>query len=55
MANTNYPSTGTPQTERPASNNSTRNVLIGLLAVALLGTWGYILYQNNDRKKEEKE
>ncbi len=47
MANTNYPSAGTPQNERPASNNNTRNVLIGLLAVGLLGTWGYVLYDKN--------
>ncbi|MDQ6608273.1 MAG: hypothetical protein M3Y85_00420 [Bacteroidota bacterium] len=47
MANTNYPAAGTPQSERPVRNNNTRNVLIGLLAVALLGTWGYVLYDKN--------
>ncbi len=50
MANTNYPSTGTPQNSTPGNNN-TRNVLIGLLAVGLLGTWGYVLYDKN--KSEE--
>lgn len=45
MADTNYPSASNNQ---PASrNNSTRNVLIGILAVALLGTWGYVLYDKN--------
>jgi hypothetical protein len=45
MADTNYPSASNNQ---PASrNNNTRNVLIGLLAVALLGTWGYVLYNKN--------
>lgn len=51
MASTNYPSAGTPADNRPAGSNTTRNVLIGLLAVALLGSWGYILYQKNDRDK----
>ena len=55
MASTNYPSTGTSADNRPAGNNTTRNVLIGLLAVALLGSWGYILYQKNDRDKEVTE
>ena len=47
MANTNYPSTGSTNDNRPANNNTTRNVLIGLLAVGLLGTWGYVLYDKN--------
>jgi hypothetical protein len=53
MANTNYPSAGGPQNEKPAhSNNNTRNVLIGLLAVGLLGTWGYVLYDKNKNTQE---
>lgn len=52
MANTNYPSTGSQPTERPANNNNTRNVLIGLLAVGLLGTWGYVLYDKNKTTQE---
>ncbi|HEY0041952.1 MAG TPA: hypothetical protein VGB71_14880 [Flavisolibacter sp.] len=47
MANTNYPAAGTSNDNRPANNNTTRNVLIGLLAVGLLGTWGYVLYDKN--------
>lgn len=50
MANTNYPSTGT-QNPTPSNNNNTRNVLIGILAAGLLGTWGYVLYDKN--KTEE--
>jgi regulator of replication initiation timing len=46
MANTNHPSTGTTQSTTPGNNN-TRNVLIGLLAVGLLGTWAYVLYDKN--------
>lgn len=47
MANTNYPTTGTPNDNNRPANNTTRNVLIGLLAVGLLGTWGYVLYDKN--------
>lgn len=49
MANTNYPSTG--NTQPNTSNNNNRNILIGLLAAGLLGTWGYVLYDKN--KTEE--
>ncbi len=50
MANTNYPS-ATPQYEQNPNNRPTgsknKNILIGLLAVGLLGTWGYFLYDKN--------
>jgi hypothetical protein len=45
MSNTNYPSSSTQPANRP--NNTTRNVLIGILAAGLLGTWGYVLYDKN--------
>lgn len=45
MSNTNYPSSTTQPANRP--NNNTRNVLIGILAAGLLGTWGYVLYDKN--------
>lgn len=46
MADTNYPSSTTQPANRP-NNNTTRNVLIGILAAGLLGTWGYVLYDKN--------
>jgi len=46
MTNTNYPSAN-PQNEPPRSNRGSRNLLIGILAAALLGTWGYLLYDKN--------
>ena len=47
MANTNYPS-ATPQTPPPPQKNRTgKNLLIGLLAAGLLGTWGYLLWDKN--------
>lgn len=53
MANTNYPSADQPQ-NRPTKDNSgtTKNVVIGLLAAGLLGTWGYYIYDKN--QKDEK-
>lgn len=60
MANTNYPSANDPQprSERTATttttrtNNNSKNIAIGVLAAALLGTWGYYLWDKN--KNEEK-
>lgn len=48
MTNTNYPS-ATPQNQPPApQNRGSRNLLIGILAAALLGTWGYLLWDKNN-------
>lgn len=52
MANTNYPSAS----PNPSSNstqgkpNTGRNVMIGLLIAALLGTWGYVIWDKNQNK-----
>lgn len=46
MTNTNYPS-ATPQNEPPRQNKSNKGLLIGVLVAALLGTWGYLLWDKN--------
>lgn len=51
MANTNYPSAGNQAGQTPGNNN-TRNVLIGILAAGLLGTWGYVLYDKSQMREE---
>jgi hypothetical protein len=49
MSTTNYPS-ATPQNQPPRRDS--KNLIIGLLAVGILGTWGYFLWDknNNDQK-----
>jgi uncharacterized protein YoxC len=48
MTNTNYPSASDTTDNTPnTSNNSRKNILIGILATALLGTWGYMLWTKN--------
>lgn len=47
MTNTNYPS-ATPQSQPPAPRNrGSKNLLIGILAAGLLGTWGFLLWDKN--------
>ena len=61
MAFENYPEVEktTPPTNMTSKseNKNLRNVLIGLLVVALLGTWSYIIYDKNKTKESiaEKE
>jgi peptidoglycan hydrolase CwlO-like protein len=47
MTNTNYPSAATPPQPEPQKSKSSKNILIGVLAAGLLGTWGYLLYDKN--------
>jgi hypothetical protein len=47
MADTNYPSASTPQSQPARNNRNNKNLVIGLLAAGLLGTWGYVLWDKN--------
>lgn len=48
MANTNYPSASDSESYNSEKNpNRGKNVIIGLLIAALLGTWAYILWNKN--------
>src|SRR5688500_3826630 len=58
MSFENFPKTSSSDPEstppdRP-SNNKSRNFLIGALIVALLGTWGYLIWDKS-KTKEEKQ
>jgi peptidoglycan hydrolase CwlO-like protein len=44
MSTTNYPS-ASPQNQPPKKDS--KNLIIGLLAVGILGTWGYFLWDKN--------
>ena len=48
MASSNYPS-ATPQTPEPRKDN--RGLIYGALIAALLGTWGYIIYDKSKTKE----
>ncbi len=48
MSTTNYPS-ATPQSQPP--RRDFKNLIIGLLAAGFLGTWGYLLYNNNKQEQ----
>ncbi|TMI92195.1 MAG: hypothetical protein E6H08_12275 [Bacteroidetes bacterium] len=50
MTNTNYPSASTTTT--PQRNSNSKNIVIGLLAVALLGSWAYFLMKINRSDKD---
>jgi uncharacterized phage infection (PIP) family protein YhgE len=50
MTNTNYPS-ATPS-NGPQKSSNTKNIIIGILAVTLLGTWAYLLMDKNKTDKE---
>ncbi len=45
---TNYPS-ATPQSQPPRKDY--KNLVIGLLAAGFLGTWGYLLWNNNKQEQ----
>lgn len=47
MTNTNYPSATTTPQPQPQKNKNSKNIIIGVLAAGLLGTWGYLLYDKN--------
>lgn len=44
--------TTTSTTARTANNNNVRTILLGVLIVALLGTWGYIIWDKNNTKEQ---
>lgn len=49
MTDTNYPSAINEPQQQPQKNKKNTSILIGLLAAALLGSWGYFLY-NKDKE-----
>jgi myosin heavy subunit len=55
MTDTNYPSASNTPQSQPQRNKSSKNLVIGLLAAGLLGTWGYFLWDKNKSGEEVKK
>lgn len=54
MSYENFPESETPKEDKPAKKSNAKNILTGVLIVALLGTWGYIIFdKKNDRVEKE--
>jgi hypothetical protein len=53
MTETNFPS-AMQQPNQPPRRDS-RNLIYGVLIVALLGTWGYMLYDKNKASEKDKQ
>ncbi len=53
MSYENFPETNTGAS--PTPKNSNRNILTGILIAALLGTWGYVIYDKNKSKQEKQD
>lgn len=51
MTNTNYPTASSSTTVSSKGPKGNKNLVIGLLAAGLLGTWGYLLYDKNQSAK----
>jgi hypothetical protein len=50
MTYSNYPSAGPQETPQPPKKDN-RSIVYGLLITALLGTWGYIIYDKSKTKE----
>jgi|SRR5690348_15477621 hypothetical protein len=54
MSYENFPETNSPGGS-PVRKNNNRSVLTGILIAALLGTWGYVIYDKNKTKQEKQD
>jgi hypothetical protein len=56
MSYENFPESENPrETEVVKKNNSGRNILTAILVIALLATWGYIIYDKNKNRQEKQD
>lgn len=56
MSYENFPNSNLPGEKNVVvKNNNNRNILTGILIVALLATWGYIIYDKNKTKQEKQD
>ncbi|MGH2564357.1 MAG: hypothetical protein ACRDE8_10020 [Ginsengibacter sp.] len=55
MSYENFPDSNVPERNEVVKNNNNRNILTGILIVALLATWGYIIYDKNKTRQEKQD
>ncbi len=55
MSYENFPNSNASESTEVVKGNNNRNILTGILIVALLATWGYIIYDKNKTKQEKQE
>lgn len=54
MSYENFPESEKNVNETVVKKNNGRNILTGILIIALLATWGYIIYDNNKKRQKEE-
>ena len=54
MTYENFPESEKPENTAAKTNNSGRNILTAILVIALLATWGYIIYDKNKTRQEQQ-
>ena len=55
MSFENFPAGDAPEQKPIPKKNNLRNIFTGALLVALLGTWGYFLWDKNQTKQEKEQ
>ena len=55
MSFENFPAGETPEQKPIPKKNDSRTILTGILLVALLGTWGYIIWDKSKNKDEKQQ
>jgi hypothetical protein len=55
MSYENFPESNEGEKSTVVKSNTGRNILTAILVVALLGTWGYIIYDKNKTRQEKDE
>jgi hypothetical protein len=55
MSYENFPNSDVPEEKPVVVKNNNWNILTGILIVALLATWGYIIYDKNKTKQEKQD
>lgn len=55
MSYENFPQSEKPEEKEVVKDNSGRNILTIILIIALLGTWGYIIFDKNKTRQKETD